>query len=283
MSLWQRLQRSLQSKILRQYTQLTTPAHTPCPICQKTADKLKVENQLRNLRYVPVYACPQCQHKFCSPLPSTQEVMSWYQGMEYFNMNCNHQGINTLGLSDEWQVFLKIRQEALEKTLLHPHNLQGTLRIAEVGCLEGNFLAALAQQGHQVVGFEANAEVVQQAVKTHGIPLEVMNIEQQSLPPTAFDLVLSFHTFEHLRDPAAALHKIWDALVPGGFVLLEVPCDDQELDNPDHFHFFTKQSLQALLAAEFSDVAILEHCYTRHNKQVLGSLYGVGQKPIPLS
>ena len=41
--------------------------------------------------------------------------------------------------------------------------------------------------------------------------------------PESFDLVLSSHTLEHLRDPWGAADRWWSAVTPGGHMLLIVP------------------------------------------------------------
>jgi hypothetical protein len=67
-------------------------------------------------------------------------------------------------------------------------------------------------------------------------------------------------------------------LKPGGFIILEVPFEDDELNNPDHLHFFSKRSLQIMLNKELRSVQIFENNYRRDGKYLLSSYYGVGQK-----
>lgn len=66
------------------------------------------------------------------------------------------------------------------------------------------------------------------------------------LSPQQFDWVYSSHCLEHLREPWRALHRWWEVLRVGGFLLVVVPDEDlyeqgqwPSLFNVDHKWTFT--------------------------------------------
>jgi SAM-dependent methyltransferase len=253
---------------------------TACPICcgKKCTPCYRIV--LHNGVAEPIYKCADCSHKFVAKLPSPQEVATWYQGMSYFHQNCEHQGISSLEPGSQWAGFVNSRLAVLERYVTRPFQLQGKLSICEVGCLEGALLNELSVRGHSVLGLEVNQEVAEAGRSVFGVDIRSFNVETEK--PTrqaAFDVAMAFHVFEHLRDPAAALRTVSTLLRPGGAVLLEVPCDDDEMSNPDHFHFFTPQSLERLMESECVAVKLHENRYRRADKILLGSLYAVGRRP----
>lgn len=59
-------------------------------------------------------------------------------------------------------------------------------------------------------------------------------------------LILSAHSLEHMTDAPQALLAMYEAMNPGGMLLLLVP-DDSDPTNADHLWFFNESSLRALL------------------------------------
>jgi SAM-dependent methyltransferase len=253
---------------------------TVCPICCGKECTQCYRTVLHNGITSPIYQCASCCHKFVGKLPSPQEVATWYQGMTYFHQNCEHQGISSLGPGSQWTCFVNSRLALLERYVTHPFQLQGNLSICEIGCLEGALLHALSVGGHSVLGLEVNQEVAAAGRSAYGVEIRSFNIETDKPPAQgAFDVAVAFHVFEHLRDPAGALGTVLTMLRPGGAVLLEVPCDDDEMSNPDHFHFFTPRSLRQLMESQCVAVTLHENQYRRADDALLGSLHAVGRRP----
>lgn len=270
--------KKVKTRLLSVWIRMRHHRVAPCPVCGDPAASPYYRNLLRNGQQTLIYRCPACSHKFCYPLPDKAEISSWYQGMSYFHQNCNHQGIVSMEPSEAWSGFLTVRNHAFKCYVIEGYGLNHIGTVAEVGCLEGAFLADLFRQGYQVTGFETNAEVAENGSRSFGIPILVNNIEAEILPEAAYDVVCSFHTLEHLCDPLVALKKIWAALRPGGVVLLELPCDDDEMDNRDHFHFFSNKSLECLVRAYFSEVRLYGQEYLRHGSRSSRSCYITGRK-----
>jgi SAM-dependent methyltransferase len=248
-----------------------------CPICAQETGKIVAVNILKDGCSCPVRECDSCGHKFCFPLPASEVIRSCYQDEGYFTQNCSNQGIMSFELSPEWSGFLGARQNAFDRMLAKYFCRGIKLRVGEIGCLEGAFLKTLSDQGHSVTGFEINASIAKKAAQYYKIDIRNVDFENDHLD-IELDAIISFHSFEHLRNPLHATEKACHMLRPGGALLLEVPCDDDEMNNPDHFHFFTKSSLERLLDPFFEDVEIIENSYARDGRGVLGSLFAFGRK-----
>lgn len=226
-----------------------------------------------------VRTCLACGHKFI-PLPydSLAEMRDRYQGEAYFHENYGPQGIKSVERDEDWVNFCKGRQARLRKFGVVPDPVPEGYSVLEIGCLEGRLLNALAREGCTVAGVEINGPVAEAGRRAFGVPITVGTAEEWVPPRNAYEAIFSFHTFEHLVDPAIAGERAWRALKPGGVILLEVPCDDDELDNLDHFHFFTETSGARFLERWFDEVRVEPNAYMRGGVKKLGSLYLIGRK-----
>jgi hypothetical protein len=68
-------------------------------------------------------------------------------------------------------------------------------------------------------------------------------------------------------------------LSPGGAVLFEVPCSENEYGNTDHLHFFSERSLRIMLDSFFDETEIVPNTYTTSAGVQCGSIYGLGRYP----
>jgi SAM-dependent methyltransferase len=73
-----------------------------------------------------------------------------------------------------------------------------------------------------------------------------------SLPERRFDCIIVTHTLQYVDEPAAALGNLWAAAVPGGTILLTVPClqrIDPDAPAVDRWRF-TPTGLEHLVRGE---------------------------------
>ena len=122
----------------------------------------------------------------------------------------------------------------------------------EIGCGDGWMLAALREQGWQVIGTERSVE---SAIPTQGHRVPVFVGELDAVRPTArFDVIILFHVLEHIMDPVAVLQRCSVLLKPGGRVIVAVPnwgswqaqcfgADWLHLDVPRHLNHFSRHAL----------------------------------------
>lgn len=132
-------------------------------------------------------------------------------------------------------------------------NINGK-RILEIGSSSGYFLDTLSSAGAKVVGVELTADYANYA-KNLGFTIYTKPIEDIGFK-NEFDLVVSFHTIEHVVDPMSVLHATVLSLNMGGVFMGEVPNQDdwriRIFDNytvkrfhydPFHCYYFSPKTL----------------------------------------
>jgi 2-polyprenyl-3-methyl-5-hydroxy-6-metoxy-1,4-benzoquinol methylase len=171
-----------------------------------------------------------------------------------------------------------------------------SLRILDVGCGDGSFLAALAALGFtHLLGVDRyidpaiahdNRVAAPSSSSTQGVEVRRGTIEE--IEP-AWELIMFHHAFEHMAEPLATLQEVARLLAPGGLCLIRipvVPCaawerygvDWVQLDAPRHFFLHSVQSLT--LAAQGAGFQIRHYFCDSTAFQFAGSeLY---RRNIPL-
>jgi SAM-dependent methyltransferase len=199
-----------------------------------------------------------------------------YGDFEYWVKDKAHQGITDVQPSGQWDGFVRARIGILERSGI----LRGgrPLKFLEIGCSEGMLLHELKKLGHEVLGCEMNPAIADKGRTQLGVDIRAAMFEDLDLPWHSYDVVMSFHTIEHVKSPRGIFERAAKLLKPDGCILVEVPCGAEEYNNTDHLHFFCKESLTRLIRDCFEESEIIDNSYT-HPNDVVGSLYGVGRRP----
>jgi SAM-dependent methyltransferase len=146
-------------------------------------------------------------------LPKDEAVAVWDQEAETFDEPADH------GLSDP-----EVR--AAWRDLLLPHLPARPATVADLGCGTGTLSMLLAEEGYAVRGLDFSPEMVTRArAKATTAPhldvtFAVGDAATPDLASASVDVVLSRHVLWAMPDPAAALRRWLDLLVPGGRLLL---------------------------------------------------------------
>lgn len=107
--------------------------------------------------------------------------------------------------------------------------------ILDAGSGLGDYIFSLAQKypQNQFIGIEIDSEKVNQCIlKQHR--LDPRNIEfiqgdlEESLPLNGFDIIYSVDVLEHIADDMKVLTNFYEALKPGGILLLHIPNINQK-------------------------------------------------------
>ena len=125
-------------------------------------------------------------------------------------------------------------------------------RILDVGCGRANLLSAFYKMGHECHGLE-RSDFDADAIPD-GVSLHRGAIHQQQFEPESFDLVIFWHSLEHLSDPLADLNTACKLLKRGGILAVAVPnfqsrqaryfgADWFHLDLPRHVWHFSSRTL----------------------------------------
>jgi len=93
------------------------------------------------------------------------------------------------------------------------------IRLLDVGCSRGQFIAAAAELGFDAEGVEPAPQIAA-AARADGLKVHTGLLEEQRFPDTAFDAVTLFEVIEHLKEPCALLAECRRILRPGGVLAL---------------------------------------------------------------
>ncbi|MGE0464109.1 MAG: methyltransferase domain-containing protein [Vicinamibacterales bacterium] len=142
-------------------------------------------------------------------------------------------------------------------------------RVLDAACGLGYGSCVLADGtlAHSVLGLDVDAEAIRYATAHYGAARRQIAFAACDLatlgarPAASFDVIVSFETVEHLRDPERFLDDCRRLLTPGGRFVCSVPnewLDEHGIDpNPHHLHVFDRARLEALCRRHF----MLEHVF----------------------
>jgi 2-polyprenyl-3-methyl-5-hydroxy-6-metoxy-1,4-benzoquinol methylase len=140
-----------------------------------------------------------------------------------------------------------------------------TARILDVGTAGGYLGKCLRECGHSVTGIERDAATAERARGFYD-SFHVADIESFEFPyRREFDYVLFADVLEHVRDPAAVLHRCIPALKASGKIIISVPnvanflirlsllfgkfdYMDRGILDRTHLRFFTLRTLNKMMS-----------------------------------
>jgi len=132
-------------------------------------------------------------------------------------------------------------------------------KVLEIGSASGSLLNKLSEyHPKEVVGVELGKKYADYSRKK-GFKIFTKSIEYLNLSDE-FDIIVSFHTLEHVFDPMSVFKATYKALKPGGCFLGEVPNQDDwriKIFNdeiikrfhydPNHYYYFSPKTLENYL------------------------------------
>jgi len=93
------------------------------------------------------------------------------------------------------------------------------IRLCDVGCSRGQFVAAAIADGFSAEGVEPAPQIAQ-AARDAGLPVRTGLLEDQQYSDASFDALTLFEVVEHLRAPLPLLAECRRVLKPGGILLI---------------------------------------------------------------
>ena len=130
-------------------------------------------------------------------------------------------------------------------------------RIADIGCANGQMLAALAARGYtNLIGIDPSPGCVAQAGSIAGVGAYVGSLSEIPARAAPFEVVILSHVLEHVRDLKPALGYLKAFMSAGALLYVEVPDASRYAEfawspfqdfNTEHINHFSLVSLANLL------------------------------------
>lgn len=264
-----------------------TASSRRCPVCggpgrlvmQRSFDPSRVDantfasRKRPELMHWSMALCVPCDLLFAIDPPGFDQLRAAYEVADF------DAGRESIAAARTYEGI--VRRMLLRPTGWPPDRL----RILDVGCGDGAFLAAMSDSGaSRVVGIEISEEPVRRARPDMQAIIEKCMIEDYG--GTGFTLATTFQVLEHFSEPLDVLKRLHTALDPGGFVM-GVVHDRRAITNRllgrrspiwdvEHLQLFSKRSMRALLAAAgFRSIAL------RHITNTYPAAYWLRLAPAP--
>lgn len=230
-----------------------------CAICRKKQQvkilypsTFKEENVSKNIysaRRMPdkihyrILKCVRCGLIFSSPILSFEKQASFYK-----ESLCNYKDQIPYLIKTYFNIIKEIRND-----------LPKNPKVLEVGCGSGFFIQALVDLGltKNVFGVEPSSKMVLQADSWLKNKIKINVFKSNLYRKNSFDLILCFHTLDHMVDPQEFIKGAYSLLKKNGYVVVVV---------------HNTQGLSVKLFGEKSAIFDIEHIYL-FNKKTLREIF----------
>ena len=147
--------------------------------------------------------------------------------------------------------------------------------LLDIGAHAGRFMRLARAAGWEPEGIELNPRTAAFAAKHTGLPVHSVNVDHLVLSGRSYGAVTLIDVLEHVPHPLALLSRIYEALEPGGWVVVKVPSGPAQrqkenmrarlrkgyrprlADNLVHVNHFSPTALRTVLQrAGLGDVSI---------------------------
>ncbi|MEZ5651383.1 MAG: class I SAM-dependent methyltransferase [Burkholderiaceae bacterium] len=254
----------------------------------------------------PIDRCQACGHAFCRGRFDTAHTASQFDD-RYFKGG----GVGYPDYLAEPDIRRRLARAYAKRlqALAGAHGLTVPGSALDVGCAAGFMMQGLSDAGWRASGVDPNASMVAHARHTLGLDAHVGQAETLSrtldlaVPANGFDLITLVQVVGHLIDPGRAVAEAVAVLAPGGLLLVETWDSQsriarlfgtqwQELTPPNVLHYFTRASLNRLMAGhglsclhtarvpKRLQVAHLRN-FVRHRYALAGRMMAALMAPVP--
>lgn len=224
-----------------------------CPFCASHVlfKVLSVRDRLVSHDSFAILRCGSCGLLFTDPSPTPAEISAYYASEEYVPLSSETDPRWTSRLIRMLRHWIVIPHR---RRLIEHESGERRGSILDIGCGNGELLAALRDAGWQARGIEPDARGRMHAHQRglHADPLEVL----PELLSGSFDVVTLWHSLEHVHDVGAMLREVHRLLRPSGVCIIALPnadCPEASVygadwfawDVPRHLWHFTPHTINA--------------------------------------
>jgi SAM-dependent methyltransferase len=180
-----------------------------CPLCGSS--NVKVDFDFNGFE---ITRCGGCGFVYTNPIPSEAELQRYYS--------------TYAGESDEAYVpyhslTRRLKYAAFARFIKRYFPAGKKIRLLEIGCSQGDLLNAVRDDPQfEAMGIDYAVNSVNYA-RSIGLNAEVTDLFAKQFLDESFDLVVSIHVVEHVRQPREWLTEIHRVLARGGVVFLVTP------------------------------------------------------------
>ncbi len=230
-----------------------------CRFCQSRNLKLLFSSQDVHGRHIlskdtfDIYQCHGCGVIFPETLVNGEYYAGYYPKDYYINETKS--GFVNRMLS----LFSKIVIRFKEFDILKYSGAKGKdkIRILDIGCGAGDFLAGLKSAGFDKYGVEINPQGCKKC-QEKGLNVSPTELIDAKFSSDYFDVITMWHVLEHLDKSVELLREARRILKPGGVLILSTPNTGSwgfkyglknwfHLDAPRHLILYNYKSLSLLL------------------------------------
>ncbi|MEO8216867.1 MAG: class I SAM-dependent methyltransferase [Acidobacteriota bacterium] len=246
---------------------------SPCPCCGTVDQGLLFQSVEPDFA---VITCARCGLGRTWPPVPDEAIGSWYPPSYYGDQN-----VRFNPLFERLTRWFRRRRGRVVRKLERPG------KALDVGCGRGFLLANLRDHGFDPLGLEVSDVAAWHARHVLGLPVRIARVEDLDLEDSSFNVVIFWHSLEHLTNPLAAIDRARRMLRPGGLLVIAVPNFESwearafgrhwfHLDIPRHYFHFGVRSLGSALRERGFFVRKVDHFSLEQNP------YGILQSSLNL-
>lgn len=171
--------------------------------------------------------------------------------------------------------------------------LPNDIRILDIGCGNGELVAAFVEESYDAIGVEPDAKAfeaskVNPALKKRLISCGIEDLKNSNHPELnkPFDLIVLQNVLEHIYNPLSAIELLLNMLKDGGYIYIGVPSGESlavrylqanawNFMAPFHRTLFTKKGFCRMIKRKALNVSL---SFVPDNRHVWGSTRGIAYK-----
>jgi len=255
-----------------------------CPCCGSSESRpacTVVDRLYRTTdRKFELRECQACGAVFLWPIPNEAELAGFYPPGYWWQTDSASEP------SGAWSGLLQTYRQLMVAShvrrikRLTESSAATCNRLLDVGCGDGLFLASCQPLRLAAIGLDRSFDALRAARRRSGLGLIQGRVDTLPFADESFRLITLFHVLEHLPAPNLFLQEARRLLVPGGWLVVQVPNAAslqrrllgrywEGFEAPRHLVNYSERSLGLLLGGQGFRVAHVDHFSIRDNPALL--------------